>query len=180
MDLKRARQEGWHFGAKMVRGAYMVIERERAAKKGYPSPIHDTIEDTHLNYNRCSCPPRLHKDSKTRTCGSTTTDHGTQPACDSSASVLRPPVPRLQAVEAVRQEPIDGPLSACDVAAVCRVSTQPAVMESDLNQLSGKRPAKRLLSQHWRRAAPGIVCATGRVSGLSPVTLHTQRSTHRD
>lgn len=63
MDLKRARQEGWHFGAKMVRGAYMVIERERAAKEGYPSPIHDTIEDTHLNYNRCGCPLTPHKDS---------------------------------------------------------------------------------------------------------------------
>mmetsp|Transcript_5093 Transcript_5093/g.14616 ORF Transcript_5093/g.14616 Transcript_5093/m.14616 type:complete len:636 (-) Transcript_5093:748-2655(-) len=53
MDLKRARQEGWHFGAKMVRGAYMVIERERALKLDYPSPIHDTIEDTHHNYNKC-------------------------------------------------------------------------------------------------------------------------------
>lgn len=109
MDLKRARQEGWHFGAKMVRGAYMVIERERAAKKGYPSPIHDTIEDTHLNYNRCGCPLTPHKDSTPRTCGSTTTDLGTQPACGSDASVSRLPVPRLQAVEAVRQEHIDVP-----------------------------------------------------------------------
>lgn len=53
MDLQRARREGWHFGAKLVRGAYMVIEREVASQKGYPSPILDTIEDTHLNYNRC-------------------------------------------------------------------------------------------------------------------------------
>jgi proline dehydrogenase len=53
MDLERARREGWFFGAKLVRGAYMVLERERAAKSGYPSPIHESIEDTHLNYNRC-------------------------------------------------------------------------------------------------------------------------------
>ena len=29
-----------------------VLERERASQMGTPSPIHDTIEDTHLNYNR--------------------------------------------------------------------------------------------------------------------------------
>lgn len=52
MDLQRARREGWHFGAKLVRGAYMVIERERAAEEKYPSPILDTIEQTHINYNR--------------------------------------------------------------------------------------------------------------------------------
>ncbi len=54
MDLERARRESWYFGAKMVRGAYMVLERERASKSGHPSPIHETIEDTHLNYNRCA------------------------------------------------------------------------------------------------------------------------------
>jgi Proline dehydrogenase len=32
-----------------------VLERERASQMGVPSPIHDTIEDTHLNYNRCVC-----------------------------------------------------------------------------------------------------------------------------
>lgn len=53
MDLERARREGWHFGAKLVRGAYMILERDRAERAGIPSPIHDSIEDTHLNYNRC-------------------------------------------------------------------------------------------------------------------------------
>lgn len=33
-----------------------VLERERASQMGTPSPIHDTIEDTHLNYNRCVRP----------------------------------------------------------------------------------------------------------------------------
>lgn len=34
-----------------VRGAYMVLERQRAKDLGYPSPIHDTADDTHANYN---------------------------------------------------------------------------------------------------------------------------------
>lgn len=34
-----------------VRGAYMVLERQRAQDLGYPSPIHDTVADTHANYN---------------------------------------------------------------------------------------------------------------------------------
>jgi len=41
-------------GVWQVRGAYIVIESERAAAQGYPSPIHDCIEDTHANYNRCA------------------------------------------------------------------------------------------------------------------------------
>ena len=36
-----------------VRGAYMVLERQRAAEQGYASPIHDTIADTHANYDAC-------------------------------------------------------------------------------------------------------------------------------
>ena len=52
MDMDRAKREGYYFGAKMVRGAYMHLERARAEEKGYPSPIMDTIEDTHNSYNR--------------------------------------------------------------------------------------------------------------------------------
>ena len=40
-----------------VRGAYIVIENERAAAHGYPSPICDAIDHTHASYNRCSWPP---------------------------------------------------------------------------------------------------------------------------
>ena len=52
LDMERARQEGFLFGAKLVRGAYLYLERGRAEEKGYPSPIHDSIEATHDNYDR--------------------------------------------------------------------------------------------------------------------------------
>ena len=44
----------WGLRLSQVRGAYIVIENERAAAQGYPSPIHDCIEDTHVNYDRCA------------------------------------------------------------------------------------------------------------------------------
>ncbi|MCF8256270.1 MAG: proline dehydrogenase family protein [Flavobacteriales bacterium] len=47
----RAMQRGYLLGAKLVRGAYMEQERERAAKKGYPSPIHPTKEETDVAYD---------------------------------------------------------------------------------------------------------------------------------
>mmetsp|Transcript_12829 Transcript_12829/g.19453 ORF Transcript_12829/g.19453 Transcript_12829/m.19453 type:complete len:566 (-) Transcript_12829:30-1727(-) len=50
-DLKRSEQLAYHFAAKLVRGAYMHGERVRAKEMGYPSPIHDTIEDTHKCYD---------------------------------------------------------------------------------------------------------------------------------
>mmetsp|Transcript_83989 Transcript_83989/g.175691 ORF Transcript_83989/g.175691 Transcript_83989/m.175691 type:complete len:601 (-) Transcript_83989:495-2297(-) len=51
-DLARSKKEGWSFGAKVVRGAYMVSEREKAAKKGVESPICDTYEETEENYHK--------------------------------------------------------------------------------------------------------------------------------
>ena len=52
LDMERARREGWKFGAKLVRGAYMYLERARAEELHYPSPVWDTLDETHANYNR--------------------------------------------------------------------------------------------------------------------------------
>mmetsp|Transcript_12195 Transcript_12195/g.15214 ORF Transcript_12195/g.15214 Transcript_12195/m.15214 type:complete len:658 (+) Transcript_12195:72-2045(+) len=53
LDLERSERYNYHFAAKLVRGAYMVGERALAAEKGYPSPIHDTVIDTHRCYDEC-------------------------------------------------------------------------------------------------------------------------------
>lgn len=51
-DMQLAKNKGFLLAAKVVRGAYMQLERDRAAQLGYPSPIQDTLQDTHDNYNR--------------------------------------------------------------------------------------------------------------------------------
>ena len=51
LDLERSRREGWQFGAKLVRGAYMEHERARAAELGRADPIQPTAEATHANYD---------------------------------------------------------------------------------------------------------------------------------
>lgn len=48
---QRAHQKGFHIGMKVVRGAYMEKERNRAAEKGYPSPICVDKQATDDNYN---------------------------------------------------------------------------------------------------------------------------------
>lgn len=48
---KRACKKGFYIGMKVVRGAYMEKERERAEEKGYPSPICKDKEATDANYN---------------------------------------------------------------------------------------------------------------------------------
>lgn len=51
-DIERAQRYNYHFGAKLVRGAYMIGERKRALEMGYPSPIYDTKEDTDACYDK--------------------------------------------------------------------------------------------------------------------------------
>jgi hydroxyproline dehydrogenase len=50
-DVARAQAHGYIFAAKAVRGAYMVQERERAARLGLPDPIHPTSAATHACYD---------------------------------------------------------------------------------------------------------------------------------
>ena len=47
----QAAEEGWHLGVKLVRGAYMEKERERAAEHGYTSPIQPDKAATDRDFN---------------------------------------------------------------------------------------------------------------------------------
>jgi len=48
---ERGREKGYHVGAKLVRGAYMEKERERAEEKGYPDPILPDKKSTDQQYD---------------------------------------------------------------------------------------------------------------------------------
>lgn len=50
-SFERAKEKGFILGAKLVRGAYMEKERERAKKMGYASPIQPNKEATDADYN---------------------------------------------------------------------------------------------------------------------------------
>ena len=51
MDYRDITDNGCFFGCKLVRGAYMDKERERAKDMGYPSPIHPDKAATDKAYN---------------------------------------------------------------------------------------------------------------------------------
>ncbi|MGK0446667.1 MAG: proline dehydrogenase [Polaribacter sp.] len=48
---RKAKEKGFYIGIKVVRGAYMEKERERAEEKGYPSPICTDKNATDINYD---------------------------------------------------------------------------------------------------------------------------------
>ena len=50
-QIDLARKSKYYLGFKLVRGAYMEKEAERAEEKGYPNPIQDSKEDTDRDYN---------------------------------------------------------------------------------------------------------------------------------
>lgn len=49
--IQRGRREGFRIGVKLVRGAYLDKENERAKERGYPTPIQPDKESTDRDYN---------------------------------------------------------------------------------------------------------------------------------
>lgn len=51
LDAQQASKHGCWLGAKLVRGAYMEKERDRAQEKGYPNPVQPNKMATDRDYN---------------------------------------------------------------------------------------------------------------------------------
>ncbi len=65
-----ATMHNYYLGAKLVRGAYMEKERDRADKLGYPSPIFTSKEDTDNAFNQALAFCIDHKQRISVMCGS--------------------------------------------------------------------------------------------------------------
>jgi len=52
-DIVRSQRDGFILAAKVVRGAYMVSERERAKELGIQSPVWDSYEESEQCYHDC-------------------------------------------------------------------------------------------------------------------------------
>jgi proline dehydrogenase len=50
--ILKSKEKGFHYGIKLVRGAYMEKERDRAEKLNYPSPIQKDKIHTDEDYNK--------------------------------------------------------------------------------------------------------------------------------
>ena len=50
-DILKAERNNLYFSCKLVRGAYMTLERSRAKEMGYEDPVWGTLEDTHRAYD---------------------------------------------------------------------------------------------------------------------------------
>lgn len=53
-SVEAAEREGFLFGLKLVRGAYLTRETQLANSLGVPSPIHRSIQETHACYDDCA------------------------------------------------------------------------------------------------------------------------------
>ncbi len=51
LEIQTAKRLGYNLGIKLIRGAYMNEERRIAEENNQESPVWDTMEDTHSNFN---------------------------------------------------------------------------------------------------------------------------------
>ena len=69
-SIAEAREGGYFYGVKFVRGAYMEKERARALEKGYPSPIHADKDATDAAFDEAIQISLKNADITTIFCGS--------------------------------------------------------------------------------------------------------------